>query len=414
MSRGIVSSNVYDALASEQSPEKRMNTKTTPEAFKLQEEALANLSSIGAPDMEILEPPIERINRSRAPGPVAGAREKKGRDSGFNKNAQKPAMNAWLKPPVISGLDAAAAERLNQKKKKEAVKPGPPMKLIKVEKPERSKADNDLLNELRLEMPDLMASIEADAAAENSDWYTCEVSCNPKPEWGTSEEGPNLDDFAEERKMLQVLSLTAGPIDGHSVKLEKTKAISVEGLRRKKFFFQLSCTSEVALNAMVKHPGSQSYKGYTLAYFQPKDSRYGYRFQFPIKGLPAPFQNYEVADWLQVAISQGFDAQSITHIAIGVIAIPGEMRRRTGMLDIFIKPDACVSHGCDGALENAGTEQEAVGKRVEYPPSQILLGRNPSEEAQEMIAEGLCMGQYYTAKEDDRPPHGPNNSMLEH
>ncbi len=51
--------------------------------------------------------------------------------------------------------------------------------------------------------------------------------------------------------------------------------------------------------------------------------------------------------------------------------------------------------------------------RVEYPPSQILLGRNPSEEAQDLIAEGLCMGQYYTTTEDDRPVQGSNNSMLE-
>ncbi len=57
--------------------------------------------------------------------------------------------------------------------------------------------------------------------------------------------------------------------------------------------------------------------------------------------------------------------------------------------------------------------QEVLGKRVEYPPSQILLGRNPSEEAQDLIAEGLCVGQYYTTAEDDRPAQGPNNFMLE-
>ncbi len=32
------------------------------------------------------------------------------------------------------------------------------------------------------------------------------------------------------------------------------------------------------------------------------------------------------------------------------------------MLDIYIKPEACVSHGCDGALHNAGTAQEVLGK----------------------------------------------------
>jgi hypothetical protein len=96
-----------------------------------------------------------------------------------------------------------------------------------------------------------------------------------------------------------------------------------------------------------------------------------------------------------------------------VIAVPGEMTRRTGMLDIYIKPEACVAHGCDGALTDAGTGQEAVGKMIEYPPSQILLGRNPSEESQELIAEGLGVGQYYTANEEDRPMQGPANAMLE-
>jgi hypothetical protein len=112
-------------------------------------------------------------------------------------------------------------------------------------------------------------------------------------------------------------------------------------------------------------------------------------------------------------ISQEFDPLSVTYITIGVISIPGELTTRTGMLDIFVKPEACSDHGCDGALSQAGTSAEALGKQIEYPPSQIILGRNTAEESRELIAQGQCVGQYYTDNPNTRPEQGCLNAMLE-
>jgi hypothetical protein len=89
------------------------------------------------------------------------------------------------------------------------------------------------------------------------------------------------------------------------------------------------------------------------------------------------------------------------------------MSRRTGMIDIYVKPEACINHGCDGALHHAGTAMEAVGKVIDYPPSQLLLGRNSSPEAQELITAGMCMGQYFSDNPIMRPAQGELNSMLE-
>ncbi len=129
------------------------------------------------------------------------------------------------------------------------------------------------------------------------------------------------------------------------------------------------------MNAIVTNPNALSWKGYVLTYYQPRDSRYGFRFQLSLKGLPAPFKDYRLEDWLQVVISQGFDPLSITFIAIGVISMPGELKMLTGILDIYVKPEACSGHGCDGALHHAGTDAEALGKRIEDPP----LPDNPGQ-----------------------------------
>jgi hypothetical protein len=96
-----------------------------------------------------------------------------------------------------------------------------------------------------------------------------------------------------------------------------------------------------------------------------------------------------------------------------MISIPGEMTMLTGMLDIWVKPEACSDHSCDGALIHAGTGAEALGKKIEHPPSVIVLGWNSSEEAKELISQGLCKGQYYADVPWTRPKQGEFNAMLE-
>jgi hypothetical protein len=184
----------------------------------------------------------------------------------------------------------------------------------------------------------------------------------------SSRDSPDLANYATEKALLQFRATMAGQSVEPCIKMDSIKAVKVEGLAPKKFFYQFSCSSEEHLNAIVTNPNAFSWKGYALTYYQPRDPGYGYRFQLVIKGVPAHFQDYNIEDWLQVVISHGFDPLSITYITIGVIAMPGELTTLTGMLDIFIKPEACSDHGCDGALSQAGTSAEALGKKIEYQP----------------------------------------------
>jgi hypothetical protein len=72
MSHGIIGSNRFDALAQGESPEKRPNTSTTPEAFKLMEADCTHPVSLGPPAVAVpAKSSIERINgaKRRPPPP---------------------------------------------------------------------------------------------------------------------------------------------------------------------------------------------------------------------------------------------------------------------------------------------------------------------------------------------------------
>jgi hypothetical protein len=404
----------------EESPEKRTDTRTTPEAFKPSDTEMPEAVSIGQPSIPSTTFQIERINRARPPAPPAKALDKRVREPGSRDGSlsYKPVANAWavpLAPKVAAKVGPKAAPKPKNKEKPaaKAAKAATAVKLVKVESAVRPQGDIEFFNAMKTDAPELIAQIEKEVAIENQTWYTVEVSCTPDPKWGTSAKGPDLERFEVERKLLQALAANAGSLADHSIKMKIIKSMKEDGLLRKRFFYQLSCTSPEGLAAICAHHSSKEWKGYTVAFYQPKDSRFGFRFQYNIAGLPAPFNQYTVADWLQIFVSQGWDASSITYMTVGVVADPGQMSRRTGMIDIYVKPEACSQHGCDGALYYAGTDQQTVGKVIDYPPSQILLGRNSAPEAQELIASGMCMGQYYTAHPSSRPAQGPLNSMLE-
>ena len=115
-------------------------------------------------------------------------------------------------------------------------------------------------------------------------------------------------------------------------------------------------------------------------------------------------------------VSQGWDDQSITHIAFARRSIPGQPNVMTDKLDIFVKPEALINHGCDGALSHAGTDNQCLTKKITYPPARITLGRNPSAEAADLLSEGLLRGQYLLAPDapvNSRPPQGEMNGLLE-
>jgi hypothetical protein len=408
-----INSNRFESLPveedQEEAPAKKTNHQVTPE-FPAAANAPAEVASIGQPALPVAQDVIVRINGKRPPPPPA--RGKKDRPPGKKDGIIVPRANVWNKQPARSGPSPSSNDQVPVPKAV-PIKPRPDVVLVKIEKPVRPSADTDFLNLLKAEAPDLLALVEKESALSDRASYTVEMVCSPDPTWGTSDRGPDLESYIVEKGLLQALSVLAGADTDHNITLEPIRSLTVDGQTRKKFFYQLACTSEAGLKAIITHAKSLAWKGYTISYYQPKDSRFGFRFQYSISGLPSPFKDYSVIDWLEVIVSQGWDEQSITYICMGVISDPGEMSRKTGMLDIYIKPEACINHGCDAALHNAGTEQECVGKVIDYPPAQILLGRNPSEESQELIASGLCKGQYYTANSAVRPPQGPYNTLLE-
>jgi hypothetical protein len=414
MESNYATSNRFEGLdVDEETPVKRPNNKPTPERFKPAPKGNS------VPDVTGAVGQIERINRARQLSPPVKEAEQRKRPSGKKDGSMQPPTNAWIKPLIPKvGRGPRVAPKPNGKAAELAIVVkdaivAPAVKLMKVEPIARPRADTEFYEALKADAPDLVAQIEKEDADDNRPWYTVEVVCIPDPAWELTDEGPDLERFEVERKLLQALAANAGPIADHSIKLEVIKSLKQEGMLRKRFYYQMSCTSESGLAAITAHSTSAEWRGYRISFYQPQDSRFGYRFQYNIAALPTPFSEYTVADWFQVCVSQGWDAGSITYMALGVVADPGQMNRRTGMIDIYVKPEACINHGCDGALHHAGTAMEVVGKVIDYPPSQLMLGRNPSPEAQELITAGMCMGQYFNDNPIMRPAQGDLNAMLE-
>ena len=328
-----------------------------------------------------------------------------------------------LAPPKGGG-GASYAEKAKQKGK-EKKKAGAPdaqrpstTKLRKQKK--KQEADQGQVDvfwaALAEEAPELTEQVKAQHEEDNRDTYTVEMVCTPDAAWKVRgpNPGPDLAEFENQRDMLAILNITSGVGASETLNLVPTKQLKIEGLARKASYFQLTCTSSVALamETIMAAAACRMYKGYKLEYFQPKDSRFGYKFQVLMRNLPSPFKDYNVKHWLQVLVAQGWDPASITHIQFATRAVPGQMAVLTGMLDIYVKPEALLSHGCDAALGGAGTEHEHLAKEIDYPPTCVMLGKNSSPEAADMLALGLLKGQYYETRPNTRPS-GSLNQMQE-
>ena len=281
-------------------------------------------------------------------------------------------------------------------------------------KAERDAEKAAFIDELLAQDPELKKQVIDQMEQDNKEQFTVEVVFTPNPAWvtGAKMATPDLADFATERDLITLLTIAAGTDGDETFKLDPVKQVKVEGLLRKRCYYQLVCTSKAALEAIVSSDQCTNFRGYTIDYFQPEDSKFGYRYQIALKGLPAPFKDYDILMWLQVLLSQGWDSASMTHIQFATRYVPGSMRIATSMLDIYIKPEAMTNHGCDGALQYAGTDKEALAKVIDYPPSAVILGRNPSEEIREPMENGYFKGQYYQENTVNRP-WGPFNQMLE-
>jgi hypothetical protein len=414
MSNNYASTNRFESLAADgETPGKRLNTMTTPDRFKSISDGNPGPDGTGTSMLAVQDKQvIERINGAKSRPPPPPRQELAGKKQG-NRDGPPGLISAWAKP-LPRAVSGAGPRKSTPKKKLPIVKSGPAVKALKVEKKNRaSQEDNEFLKGIMLEAPEIAAVLSKQLEAEDRPMFTVELVCTPDQTWVSEGDAPDLSNYASERGLLQDLAALAGQDSAHTIKLEPIKSVKIEGLLRKKHFYQLGCSSEENLGNIVTHDKALSWKGYTLTYFQQKDSRFGYRFQYALGGIPAPFKDYSISDWLQVLLSQGWDVQAITYITFGVISIPGEMSMLTGMLDIWVKPEACINHSCDGALAFAGTDAEALGKKIEHPPSAIVLGWNPSEEASELISQGLCVGQYHSDMPWTRPRQDEFNAMLE-
>ncbi len=385
---------------------KRADAKRTPEVFKATplSQSLA-AASISAPAIPIASAnPYEPLNNTQSAPPSTVP-------SWASRVAQgaKTQQRDKSKPPPQK--PKANREPLVPRGEKKAVP-------VMAPRPKRPKQDAEALEALKEQAPELAEMVEQQMKQSDRDLFTIELVCAPDPSWKTAESShaPDLNTYEVEKDLLGLLSAASNVGDTHDIALEAINSVKIEGNIRRKFFYSLSCTSMEALNNIIESEATKEFKGYSIAYFQQKESVFGYRFQYSLRALPAPFSNYQLIDWVRVLTSQGWDTGSITHICIGKRVTPGEPNKITGMLDIYVKPEACSNHGCDGALEYAGTSRECLGKRIEYPPSNILLGRNPSPDAALLMRSTdpeFMVGQYYTEEPMHRPEEGKLNKLLE-
>ena len=81
------------------------------------------------------------------------------------------------------------------------------------------------------------------------------------------------------------------------------------------------------------------------------------------------------------------------------------------MLEIYMKTQSVTSHGCDFALEHAGTQAERLAKPIQFPPPSLVFGRNPNPTVVPLLQQGLLKGQYFTANSEAPPDSGISNLL---
>jgi hypothetical protein len=144
-----------------------------------------------------------------------------------------------------------------------------PMRMVKRE---ITAVDEAFKAELRDEAPDLLLQIESQLAADNLDWWSAEMVASPNPGWieGLTCSAEDLSRYETERALVTYLSAASGMGSEHSIQLEMLRSDTVEGLCRKKLFYQLRCTSSQGLNSIMNAEITRSFRGYAITFFQQK------------------------------------------------------------------------------------------------------------------------------------------------
>ncbi len=260
---------------------------------------------------------------------------------------------------------------------------------------------------------ELLENLKAELLEHNRAWFSVEFCAAPSPAWKGHGDYPDLHDYLTEKGLLDLISAAAQIGTDHLIRIENLRAIRVEGNARKRFFYRLQCTSELGLKNVIISPHIAEYVGYSISFFQDQSSILGVRHQMNLVNLPPPFRHYSTPQMLQVLASQNWDIGAIEHIQIGTRISPGEPKKLTGMLDIYVKQSSVINHGSNGALANAGTEYEILAKAITFPPSAVVFGRNPNPAVRPLLEEGLLKGQYITKETSDPPSSGVSNLMEE-
>jgi len=304
---------------------------------------------------------------------------------------------------------ARAADELRDELKKRSVVP------VKLEpKIKSEKIDPTFAKELGEIAPDLLASIQEELDEHDRPWFSVEVLVAPSPFWTTdnpANDWPDLLKADQERAFANQLTASAHTGSEHLIKLEPIRNLKVDGLTRRKHFYRLQCTSEMGLLNIMSAPGMNEFRGYRIAFFQEQASLHGTRFQIRLDNLPPPFKSYDVAMLTEVLISQNWDPGAIEFIQLGKRITPGEPKKLTGMLEIYMKTQSVTSHGCDFALEHAGTQAERLAKPIQFPPPSLVFGRNPNPTVVPLLQQGLLKGQYFTANPEAPPDSGISNLL---
>ena len=359
-------------------------------------------------------PAFEQVMSPNQPGLVSGDKAAKKVQSAWSlgpprilvkdkhTSAPPPPAPAEDSPPQPAAGAAKPKNKPPPPRKPEPVKQERVIEVVKREKlTEADKAHAEkLIDELRNENPELAVMIETQIKQDFTSVYTAELVCMPNEAWTKGHKRhskyPDLGDHTVVDSLIQLFVEISRMDDSHTLGLDPVSVLKVPGNTMSKHVFQVVSSSKEGLENIINSEKTRMFKGYHLTFFQPLNSKYGFRFQLNIQGLPLPFSKWTLSQWIECVQSQGLDMSAVTHIMIGKKITLGKAARLTGLLDIYVKPAAMAETGCTGALSDAGTALERITKKITFPPTNILLGRNPESMSQDLIDSGLLKGQYYS------------------
>ncbi len=352
---------------------KRIDLKSTPKNPKGSD--LPPVDSVNFPPLGSPAVPLNNSEPAPPPGDSGRQEPRHRKFSTHNKTGKNRSASSH------------ASDALRDELKKRAVVPVKMEPKIKAEK-----FDAAFAEELTAVAPALFAAIQEQLDEHDRSWFSVEVLAAPSNLWTKPcPDWPDLGRYDQEKLFLDKLSASARIGSEHLLRLEPIRAYKVDGLHRKKFYYRLQCTSEEGLQNIILDQANSDFKGYRIAFYQEKESILGVRFQVKLVNLPSPFKYYDTAMLSEVLVSQNWDPSAIEYIQIGTRLTPGEPKKFTGMLDIYIKPEAVLTHGCDFALENAGTPKERLAKAIQFPPPSVAFGRNPNPTVVPLLRQGLLI-----------------------